>query len=69
MKGNNKTNNNKQKVNLKVAIIGLLEMLVVSSIGLSTAVIVMGTDDVIIKTLLLPQAMFAVYKVVRKFIK
>ncbi len=67
MKVKAKEKANKPKVSL--AIMGLLEMLVVASIGLSTAVIMIGTDDVVIKALLLPQVIYALSVIVRKFTK
>lgn len=51
----------------KFAIIGIMTLLAVVSIGYSTVIIVLGTDGYSSKVMLVPQALLGVWILVKKF--
>lgn len=53
--------------NVKQGIMGIVQLIVVASIAYSTAVIVLGTEGYIAKALVVPQALWAVCLLIKRF--
>lgn len=59
----------KKNINFKAKTIGIVELFTVASIGFSTYVVYFGTTGVTPKLLLVPQAVWAVVVLTKKFVK
>jgi hypothetical protein len=59
----------KKAINRNNIIMGVGDLLVVLSISYSTAVILIGTDNYALWSLLVPQAFYAAWKLIKQFTK
>ena len=59
----------KPSKNYKQSIIGITQLIIVASVAYSSMVIILGTDGYIGKVLIVPQALWAVCTLIKRFTK